>query len=125
MFPSIFAGCEGFSSQNHHFHVKVADNDQYTITTTMIRGGNMRIGSSIALIVLGAILSFAVRDAIDGVNLVLIGYILMGAGAVGLILSLIFNRPRSQRTAVSTTEQVDPNTGARVVNSESVNRPTL
>lgn len=58
----------------------------------------MRIGSSIALIVLGAILAFAVSNSIEGVDLTLVGYILMGGGALGLILSLLFSARRSTTT---------------------------
>ncbi len=49
----------------------------------------MQIGASLFMLAVGAILSFAVADAIDGVNLVVVGYILMAVGALGLILSLV------------------------------------
>ena len=50
----------------------------------------MRIGSSIALIAIGAILSFAVRrDTLEAVDLTIVGYILMGVGALGLVITLI------------------------------------
>jgi hypothetical protein len=55
----------------------------------------MGIGVSIFLIAVGAILSFAVSDAINGVNLVVVGYILMAAGVVGLIMALVINAQRS------------------------------
>ncbi len=58
----------------------------------------MRIGSSIGLIIIGAILAFAVSDVIDGVDLTLIGYIVMAGGALGLLLSLIFSGRRSTTT---------------------------
>lgn len=57
----------------------------------------MYFGGSIALIALGAILSFAVQDSISGVDLVMVGYILMAAGALGIVLSLVANGQR--RTA--------------------------
>lgn len=57
----------------------------------------MRIGSSIALIAIGAIFAFAIAPGIiPFVDQVLIGYILMGVGVLGLIISLIMassNRP--------------------------------
>jgi hypothetical protein len=56
----------------------------------------MYIGGSIVLLALGAILSFAVRDAISGVDLVTIGYILMAAGALGIVLSLFLNTQRTR-----------------------------
>ena len=55
----------------------------------------MRIGSSIGLMIIGAILAFAVSDNIEGVDLTLIGYILMGGGALGLIISLLLSARRS------------------------------
>lgn len=65
----------------------------------------MFIGGSIALLAIGAILSFAVRDSINEVDLVQVGYILMGAGALGLIVSLIINGQNRERTVV---ERRDP-----------------
>jgi hypothetical protein len=49
----------------------------------------MGIGAGIFLIALGAILTFAVNADISGVSLDLVGVILMVAGAVGLLWSLI------------------------------------
>ena len=46
----------------------------------------MKYGTGILLLVIGAILSFAVKDSVSGVDLELIGYILMGAGVLGLIM---------------------------------------
>lgn len=65
----------------------------------------MFIGGSIFLLAVGAILSFAVRDNINEVDLVEVGYILMGAGALGLIVSLIINGQNRERTVV---ERRDP-----------------
>jgi hypothetical protein len=78
----------------------------------------MRIGSAIALIVLGAILSFAVADGIGGVDLTLIGYILMAAGALGLIASIIISRPRSLNRVSESRTLADPNTGETVHRTE-------
>lgn len=55
----------------------------------------MYFGGSIALLAIGAILSFAVRDNINDIDLVAVGYILMAAGALGIILSLVVNSQRS------------------------------
>ncbi len=54
----------------------------------------MYIGGSLVLLAIGAICSFAVTDRIDGVDLVMIGYILMGVGALGIVLSLIMTASR-------------------------------
>ena len=64
----------------------------------------MYFGGSIFLIALGAILSFAVRDNISGVDLVQVGYILMGAGALGIVLSLVMSGQRRDRVV----ERRDP-----------------
>jgi len=45
----------------------------------------MGIGIGIALLVVGAILSFAVRDNVPGVDLSMVGYICMGAGVLAII----------------------------------------
>ena len=65
----------------------------------------MFIGGSIFLLALGAILSFAVRDNINEVDLVTVGYILMGAGALGLVTSLIIN---GQNRETRVVERRDP-----------------
>jgi hypothetical protein len=46
----------------------------------------MQIGASLFMIAIGAILAFAVTDAINGVDLTMVGYILLGVGALGLLL---------------------------------------
>jgi nucleoside recognition membrane protein YjiH len=47
----------------------------------------MTIAAAIVLIVIGAVLTFATNIHVQGVNLDIVGWILMIAGAVGLILS--------------------------------------
>jgi hypothetical protein len=56
----------------------------------------MYFGGSIALIAIGAILAFAVQDSIAGVDLVVVGYICMAAGALGIVLSLVMNGQRTR-----------------------------
>lgn len=57
----------------------------------------MYIGGSLFLLALGAILSFAVQDSINGVDLVTTGYILMAVGVLGIVLSLLMtNRARGE-----------------------------
>lgn len=50
----------------------------------------MGLGVGIFLIAIGAILAFAVEATSDAVNLNTVGWILMGVGAAGVLLSLIF-----------------------------------
>lgn len=49
----------------------------------------MRIGASLVLIAIGAILKFAVTTSVSGVNLATVGVVLMVVGIVGLVLSII------------------------------------
>jgi hypothetical protein len=51
---------------------------------------NMGIGLSIFLIAVGAILAFAVNVTTTGFNLNTIGWILMGVGVLGIVLSMVF-----------------------------------
>lgn len=65
----------------------------------------MYIGGGIFLLVLGAILSFAVSDTkVGGIDLQVIGYICMGGGVLAIVLSLMMMN-RSRTTA--TTEYVE------------------
>ncbi|GAB2553791.1 DUF6458 family protein [Leucobacter ruminantium] len=63
----------------------------------------MSIGTGIVLFVIGAILVFAVNVQVDVVNLDLIGYILMGAGAIVFFLGLILLLVRRRRDGVVDT----------------------
>jgi hypothetical protein len=54
----------------------------------------MTIGASVFLIAVGAILRFAVADTVDGVALGTIGIILMVAGAIGLLATLMLTASR-------------------------------
>ena len=49
----------------------------------------MGISMSIFLIAVGAILAFAVNATVQGIDLVAVGWILMGVGVLGIILSLL------------------------------------
>ena len=67
----------------------------------MNEGTSMRIGSSLALIAIGAILKFAVTTSFNGINVSTVGVVLMVVGIAGLVISLVmFNTAR--RTAVVT-----------------------
>ena len=50
----------------------------------------MSIGASLFLIAVGAILAFAVTADVRGVDIQVVGWILMAAGGLGLLLSLLF-----------------------------------
>ena len=65
----------------------------------------MGIGGSIFLIAVGAILSFAVNASVSGLDLAVVGYILMIAGVLGLALTLVIFGPRSRSTAGAVVEE--------------------
>ena len=69
----------------------------------------MTYGGSIALIVIGAILRFAISYSPSGIDLQLVGVILIIAGIVGLIISLVWMFGRRRR-AVTTTSVAAPRT---------------
>lgn len=85
----------------------------------------MGIGTGIALFVIGAILAFAVNVDLGGfVNLALIGYILMGAGVVVFLISLVLVLRR--RSSVSTTRSaVDPASGEQVTRRTTDSDPLV
>jgi len=58
----------------------------------------MGIGVSIFLIAVGAILAFAVNTTVSGLDINVVGYILMAVGLIGLIMTAFIFGPRN-RTA--------------------------
>ena len=51
----------------------------------------MGLGAGIFLLAVGAVFAFAIHVSTNGaLNLQVIGYILMGAGALGIVLSTVF-----------------------------------
>jgi hypothetical protein len=58
----------------------------------------MGIGTSIFLIALGAVLKYAVTASVEGIDLNVVGVILMVAGIVGLLLSLLWMTIWADRT---------------------------
>jgi protein-S-isoprenylcysteine O-methyltransferase Ste14 len=81
----------------------------------------MGIGGSIALLVIGAILAFAVKDTDLGgwLDINVVGWVLILAGAVGMALTLWAWNTRRRRTVVAApptrTTYVDPATQQPVV----------
>jgi hypothetical protein len=64
------------------------------------------IGGSIFLIAVGAILAFAVHVSVGWVSLNVVGYVLMIAGLIGLLLTLWFWNNR-RRTVATTPVPVE------------------
>ena len=63
----------------------------------------MGMGSGIVLFVLGAILTFALNIQVEWIDLTMVGYLLMGAGFIVFLISLIMY---SRRRAAG--DRVDP-----------------
>ena len=76
----------------------------------------MYIGVGIFLIVVGAILTFALNVSVGAVNLDVIGWICMAAGVVAILLSLILANRRTTTGGYSSRRvtHTDPSTGSRV-----------
>jgi hypothetical protein len=65
----------------------------------------MRIGTSIVVMAIGAIMAFAVEvDRAEGFNINTAGIILIVLGAVGLIVTMVMAAPRHRRTVVDSPE---------------------
>jgi hypothetical protein len=64
----------------------------------------MRLGTSLFLIVVGAIIRYGVTFHVSGVSRPVIGLILIVAGIVGLVLSLIYSATARGRVAGGTYE---------------------
>jgi len=78
----------------------------------------MSIGFGIFIFAVGAIVSFAVTATVEGVDLVMVGYILMIAGAVTVVIGLVLlARRRSSSTSQHTS--VDPSSGEKITRRES------
>ncbi len=60
----------------------------------------MTIGGGIALIIIGAILTYAVDFDIQGLDIGVIGVILMIGGAIGLVFGLIWAASARRRAVV-------------------------
>jgi uncharacterized Tic20 family protein len=59
----------------------------------------MRIGSSLFLIAVGAILYFAVTATLAGIDIQTVGLILMIIGVLGFVLSLVLMNMASRATS--------------------------
>ena len=81
----------------------------------------MSIGGGILLIVIGAILAFALNVQLDWVNLALVGYILMGAGVIITLIGIVL-LARRRRSDTVTRTAVDP-TGNERVTRQSTSMP--
>lgn len=60
----------------------------------------MGIGAGIFLLAAGGVLAFGVQDNFEGVDLTVVGWVLMLAGAVGLALSAAMRGRRRTETVI-------------------------
>jgi hypothetical protein len=65
----------------------------------------MGIGASLVLIAIGAILAFATDLRVSGIDLNMIGIILMLVGALGLVLTLLVWGPRRRAARSDVVEE--------------------
>ncbi len=73
----------------------------------------MGIGISVFLIAVGAILTFAVQVTVSGVDLDTVGVILMIAGAIGLLWSLIVLNGGGRGAVIADDVVDEPVVGSR------------
>ena len=73
----------------------------------------MSIGTGVALVVIGAILYFAVHVSVAGIDIPTVGLILMAAGAIVFVIGLILLFSRRRSVSISRSN-VDPATGERI-----------
>lgn len=78
----------------------------------------MGIGSGIFLFIAGAIVRYALKFNVKWVDQNLIGYLLMGGGALVFLISLIAVF-RKNSTTVTTHSAVNPNSGEKNTSAET------
>lgn len=81
----------------------------------------MSIGTGIVLFVIGAILTFALNFETGWVNLDLVGYILMAAGAVTFVIGLVLLMRKRQ--SVTTVEHGVDASGGSVTQQRTSSTP--
>ena len=67
----------------------------------------MRIGSSLVLIAIGAILKFAVTTSVSGISLSTVGVVLMVVGIAGLVISLVLANTARRTDVVHRSVRAD------------------
>jgi len=78
----------------------------------------MGIGSGIFLFVVGAIIAFALNFTVSSLNMNLIGYLLMGAGVLIFLISLVAVFKKRSST-VTTRTAVNPDLSEKVIEHET------
>jgi len=87
--------------------VGILPNSRGEHAAQVTRRNLMGIGASVFLLALGAILAFAVEYSLNGLDINVVGFILMVAGAIGLLMTtLVFGRRDTAGGGVVTEERV-------------------
>ena len=81
----------------------------------------MGIGTGIALFVIGAILVYALTIDLGWIDLDMVGYLLMGAGAVVFVVGLVYMMRRRQ--SVTTVSSGVDAAGAKVTQRRTMVTP--
>lgn len=79
----------------------------------------MGLGFSIFLLAAGAILTFAVHATVAGLDIAIVGWVLMAAGAIGLVLTMVVLAPRRRRS-ITETSAADPTVERTTVTDSTV-----
>lgn len=76
----------------------------------------MGIGTALAFVAIGAILAFATNFHVSGIDVQMIGWILIVVGLAMLLITFAYTRPRRRRQVVEDVDVVDgaPQPGAYV-----------
>lgn len=82
----------------------------------------MRIGLSLILLAAGAILTWAVTATVSGVNIHVVGVVLMAVGALGVVLSLIALGTASGGGGLHRRDVVTDSTGDQTVRDTYTSR---
>ncbi|MGN6126069.1 MAG: DUF6458 family protein [Humibacter sp.] len=82
----------------------------------------MSIGGGVFLIVVGAILAFAVTVSPSWIDLQLVGYILLIAGVLVTILGIVL-LTRKRRSTVTRSRTIDPQTGHEIDSTTRDDQP--
>jgi hypothetical protein len=75
----------------------------------------MGIGAGVFLIAVGAILTFALNVTVSGIDLDVVGIILMLAGLIGIAVDLAVFAPRRRGVGYRDTAVAEPAYGSRTV----------
>jgi hypothetical protein len=67
----------------------------------------MGYGLGVFLLALGLILAFAVQDAVEAIDLTVMGYILAGAGLLVIVLTAVQSNRARRHTTVQRTSHAD------------------